>query len=1084
MIKRLLSALLLVAPVHNVWADIDVTELYLSNAGFDDASHFDYRVSDAGNVSQEILPVFGWRKDIGVDYTVTGVYELGTSKTFNTYGKVPSKGYDGKSGGVLALSTGWEQSLMFYQSVELPAGSYKLQAPFYNGSNSSNGGSLLAWVPRAGAAVNSTLSVFPQNAWSLDEVAFSLSVQTEGRVQIGFKGAPNGSANSAKVVVDFVRLIMVGDNAQLIANIRKQLKNTLQEAISVYGAGSGKEAAALKKRIDDGQAAADDASADYAALFIADKRIKEQLVLYKWANSTLASPVDFTASIVNPSFEDKFAGWKQSGFQTQSNTSFAPKDGSVYVEKWVTKGAAVGSAVVSQSLGGDLPLGIYVLKAVAQNIQQDQNANQTGAWLVADNDSVEVTSAKDYALQFTHIDADLSVAFKALNASGNWIAVDNFRLYYAAASMEDYARELAKRVSVAEALANERMNESLRERLLSAINDAKAWLDQPNLAILVSVSSMLKQAVGEVQPSLVAYRALAGEIENAQSQYEKQMKDAEGFAASISAAVSVLEDETLPLAVVDAAVRDLQSAELMFKVANASGVAPVVTTNERVARGATMAFGRASFAGNNIMERGFCWATHPDPLVTDNRSTLSYNNNGAIYVMQGLQPATIYYIRPYAISTSYAVGYGDAVKIATLPMGNVSWTYNNGGSEEENDRINKAVADAVDIWNNLTSINGLHISVSYGASTPTADCSYGGSMRVGPNASYQRTGTIQHEMCHAAGVGTIDRWYNSAVYRENVSGGFWLGERTDQVLCFLENSDDAHLKGDKTHFWPYGVNGANEDDGSRMLYYANALIIQALGEDFLPPVYGAFASPAYTFTQNDDRLYYLIPANSVFGSNIKVLKAGENGGCSIEQKNWKSVLDDDACAWQIRFNPVTQLYEVRNSANGLALANAENQVLGAANESFGIQMLGSRQNVANDYFNMKSYWLVFANGTNQPKTLSANNDGQTVSPASFDHQNSASQQRWILLPKADLKVLAGDYTALDNVGSLNGDIVVTGGQNEFTVETSDLGAWVRVVNVQGALIDRFYVQSKMCVCRPAPAGFLLVNDKKILVGNR
>lgn len=1073
MMKRLFSVLaFLLSANMGLWADIDVTELYLNNAGFDDASHFDYRASDAGNVSQEILPIYGWQKDIGVDYTVTGIYEYGTAKTFNTNGKVPSKGYDGKSGGCLALSTGWEESLKFYQEVELPAGSYKLQAPFYNASNSTNGYSLLAWVPQSGTASSSTMSGFPLGTWTADEVSFSLSSKASGRVQIGFKGAPNGSANSAKVVVDYVRLILVGNNSQLIENLRSQLKNTLQDANSVYGSGNGNEAAALKSVIDNGQAVANASTADYAALFYADKRIKEQLVLYRWANSTLANPIDFTSSIQNPSFENKFAGWKQTGFQTQSNTSFSQKAGSVYVERWVNKGSAVGTATVAQNLGTDLPFGIYVLRASAQNIQQDVNANQSGAWLVGGNDSVAVTSAKEYTLQFTYIDGDMSVAFKAINASGNWIAVDNFRLYYAAATLDDYVKELTKRTNAAEALMKERMAESSRSQIQLAVVSAKSWLAKTDVATLASVTSVLGQAVAAAQPSVQAYGLLASEIENAQKQYQQQLKGADAFAKSISSAIAALEDETLPLTEVLAAVKDLQSAELMFKVANATGAAPVVTTDARVARGATMAFGRASFSGSNIVERGFCWSTKPNPQITDNRSTLSYNNNGAIYVLQNLQPATIYYIRPYAISNTYAVGYGKAIKISTLPKGNVTWTYNNGGSEDENDRINHAVADAVDIWNNLTSINGLRITVSYGASTPTADCSYGGSMRVGPNASYQRTGTIQHEMCHAAGVGTIDRWYNSAVYRQNVSSGFWLGERTDQVLCFLENSDDAHLKGDKTHFWPYGVNGANEDDGTRMLYYANALIIQALGEDFLPPVYGAFASPAYTFTQDDEQLYYLIPANANFGENIKVLKGSDGGNLSLEQKNWASTLADAACAWQIRFNPTTQLYEVKNAATNQLLKNGGND---------GIQMLGSRQNVQNAYFNTKSYWLTFANGTNQPKALSANNDGQSVSAASFDHQNTASQQRWILFPKAELMALTGDYTSVENVEDASADVNVIGGRNEFVVETFENGAWVSAYNLLGVLVDKFYVQPNMRVRRPANAGVLLVNNKKVMV---
>ena len=229
----------------SAWADIDISELYLQNYGFDDSEHFDYKANEQGNVAQEILPVYGWSKDIGVDYTVTGVYELGTGKTFNTNGKVPSSGYQGSKGGCLVLSTGWEESLKYYQKITLPAGSYKLQAAFYNGSNSTNGYSLLGWIPDNGSSSLSRLSSFPMN-WTVDEVSFTLSSEKEGKVQIGFKGVANGSANSAKVVVDFVRLYLVGDNGTLIAGMRSTLRTSLSTASTTYGSGTGNNAADLK----------------------------------------------------------------------------------------------------------------------------------------------------------------------------------------------------------------------------------------------------------------------------------------------------------------------------------------------------------------------------------------------------------------------------------------------------------------------------------------------------------------------------------------------------------------------------------------------------------------------------------------------------------------------------------------------------------------------------------------------------------------------------------------------------------------------------------------------------------------------
>ena len=414
-------------------------------------------------------------------------------------------------------------------------------------------------------------------------------------------------------------------------------------------------------------------------------------------------------------------------------------------------------------------------------------------------------------------------------------------------------------------------------------------------------------------------------------------------------------------------------------------------------------------------------------------------------------------------------------------MGGITWKYNNGGSDEENDRINAAVADAVDIWNNLTSIKGVQLSVSYGANTPTADCSYGGSMRVGPNSSYQRTGTIQHEMAHAVGVGTTDHWYNSSTYRQSTSTGIWLGERTDQVLCFLENNENAHLKGDDTHFWPYGVNGAHEDDGTRILYYANALIVQALGEDFLPPVYGAFATPAYTFTQEDDNTYYIVPEGSSLGSQAPMLADDGNGNVVVKDNGLAAALNNPSFTWKLHFNPQTQLYELVNTATDKSLANNGSQATLSSSGNYGIQLLGSREKTTFGKFNLKSYWLVFNNGTNQPLTLTNSNGGNTTATR-FDHQNTATKQRWIILTRHELMDLAGiDYTGEQIIEGHQPALNVWGGHNTITIETGGQGCWVAIYDITGLQLDRFYMQAGMKLTRTLPAGIYIVNGEKAVV---
>lgn len=847
--KRCLSILALSTLSSLAWADIDVSDLYLQNAGFDEESHFDYRISEEGNVAQEILPIYGWNKDFSVDYTVCGIYEFGTSKTFNTYGKVPSAGYDNSKGGCLALSTGWDQEMKFYQTVTLPAGDYKLQTAYFNGSNSNNGYSLLGWIPENGNAKISSMSSFPSDQWKIDEVSFSLSKETTGRIQIGFKAVSNGSANSAKVVADFVKLYVVGEGS-------------------------------------------------------------------------------------------------------------------------------------------------------------------TGY----------------------------------------------------------LAEELSKRVDAANELLTKTMNATHRKNLKEAVENAQSWISSPSTQNLSSIVSDLRKATESAQSSVDLYSELADLISEAEP---AASEDAE-IADALNKAKKVYADENKSVADVNEMILKMDELMLFYRTSHASGPVPTVTTDPRHARGATMAFGRASFSGSGIVEKGFCYGTRNNPTIRDSRSTKSFSNNGNIYVIEGMTPSTFYYIRPYAITNQDVVGYGKTIKICTLPMGEITWTYNNGGSAEENGRINSAVKDAVDIWNNLTSIKGINMTVNYGASTQTADCSYGGWMRVGPNASYQRTGTIQHEMAHAVGVGTTDTWYNSSIYRENTSTGFWLGERTDQILAFLENDNNAHLKGDKTHFWPYGINGAHEDDGTRMLYYANALIVQALGEDNLPPVSGAFASPAYTFIQDDNEYYYILSAddvNSMLKSNGEALQIAKN--------DWKTVLKDNSYAWIVKFNPSTQYYEFKNVESEKDLSFNRSSVQLSSNDNFGIQMLGSRQNVVTNDFNLKSYWLTFENGTNKPNSLTSSYNGVTASV--FDHQNSASKQRWVILSRQEVKALAGDLSETENYDADNSSLIVYSVNEGIAVESTDKGEWIHIYDISGRIVKKFYMQAGMKVCVPVNRGVYIVNGKMVMV---
>ena len=282
--------------MHNSYGQTDVTADHLTNAGFD--SGFHYKKGESGNVAQEIRDISGWTKDISVDYTITGIYQFGTAKTFNG-ASVPANGYDGTSeGGGLALSTGWGSTLKFNQDVTLSDGKYAIVTACYNGGTTSAGKNLAGWIPETGESSMSAQESFAVNKWETDTVFFYVFGEQKGKIQIGLESVSgSGSGSTAKIVVDFVKLLSYGVD-------KSELKATIAEAETLYGDGSGKDADKLKTAVDEGKSILDNDGATMKEVADAGSAIENAMLAYKLANSSTDSPYDFTYMIANPSFEN------------------------------------------------------------------------------------------------------------------------------------------------------------------------------------------------------------------------------------------------------------------------------------------------------------------------------------------------------------------------------------------------------------------------------------------------------------------------------------------------------------------------------------------------------------------------------------------------------------------------------------------------------------------------------------------------------------------------------------------------------------------------------------------------------------
>src|SRR5512133_800146 len=140
--------------------------------------------------------------------------------------------------------------------------------------------------------------------------------------------------------------------------------------------------------------------------------------------------------------------------------------------------------------------------------------------------------------------------------------------------------------------------------------------------------------------------------------------------------------------------------------------------------------------------------------------------------------------------------------------GNITYTLNkvSNPSADQTDayaRITKAMDSALCFYNTYTSLSR-NLYIVYEPSVTTADGNSNGTIRFGSNRAYMFTATAMHEMGHVFGVGTTSNYKNLVV------NGIFKGKNATDTLIALTNDNTAVLKGDATHFWPYGLNYASE----------------------------------------------------------------------------------------------------------------------------------------------------------------------------------------------------------------------------------------------------------------------------------
>lgn len=528
-------------PSLRAQAPVDVTNQYLANAGFD--TNFNYGITTTGNVSGNVInEVSGWDKDMIAVYTVAGTFAYGSGATFNTSSAVPDAGYNGSSGGALALSTGSGMMLRYSQTVTLKSGKYALVSAYYNAGKATVGSSALGWAPEGGGdAVVSTVKSFPLQTWVADTIEFVVLEETRGKIRIGLASVSGTApANTAKILVDYVKLLSYGVD-------KTDLNQTIQEAETLYGDGEGIGADALLAQLNAAKEIAGKQDVSLQEVAQATEALAEGIDDYRFRNASTEAPIDMTSYLRNPSFEvNGLEGWINNGMQSQTNTPGQGwlKDGTVYAEKWVDAagGSTLADASLSQRLTG-LPPGKYAFKVRAHSINQSGTPSVTkGTYLYAGMDETLVTRGKEYTVETTVADGTLEVGYKTVSTTANWTGFDYCRLYYCGKSIAIFNELLDRKMerAVADTLSAEYPGYFDIQAYREALEAAK-HVEQSETAIIGAILG-LDRIFAATAVVYEAYRPLKEAIETLEQALKTtDYPDRDGVEEVIAAARAVYD---------------------------------------------------------------------------------------------------------------------------------------------------------------------------------------------------------------------------------------------------------------------------------------------------------------------------------------------------------------------------------------------------------------------------------------------------------------------------------------------------------------------------------------------------------------
>lgn len=200
-----------------------------------------------------------------------------------------------------------------------------------------------------------------------------------------------------------------------------------------------------------------------------------------------------------------------------------------------------------------------------------------------------------------------------------------------------------------------------------------------------------------------------------------------------------------------------------------------ITNNKWIGGGIDISSGATA-----VIEKGLCWATTPNPTISNNKTTQGPNINNFTSRMIIGSNAT-YYVRAYA-TNSFGTGYGNEVTVNT---GIAIGLLHGGGMifDVDGSGIHGLVAALSDLGSAIPWAPGALFTTATGATSST-----NGSANTTTIINvYGNTGTYAARMCRTYNGGGFNDWFlpsNDQLFKlsgyQDIVGGFPPG-------CFLCN---------------------------------------------------------------------------------------------------------------------------------------------------------------------------------------------------------------------------------------------------------------------------------------------------------